>query len=351
MAELFSITVYTLLVAYIGVGNIRTWAERRLLAIPNERSSHTQPTPSGGGVAIVLSTLFGLLVFAYLKEELSPGFWLFFSGAALIALISWLDDLYTMQVTVRLTVHAAGALLALLGIGAIQQVMLPLLGTIHLSWFGIALTLVWVIGLINAYNFMDGIDGLAGAQAVIAGGAWAFWGYQSHMPLVMALGLILAAGNLGFLGYNWPPARIFMGDVGSAFLGYSFAILLLLATRTDARFGCVGLLLLWPFLFDTFFTLVRRWSRGENVLQAHRSHLYQRLVIAGHGHRTVTLYYAGLALVGALLGGFWLYNVPGSTMLIVVGLPALALLLWVTVRYYETRSAQPTLVPQYRDVG
>ncbi|MEZ4731723.1 MAG: glycosyltransferase family 4 protein [Caldilineaceae bacterium] len=337
MAELVSISVYTLLIAYTGVGNLRLWAERRLLAIPNERSSHTRPTPSGGGAAIVITTLLGLTIFAVLTNHLSPTLGFLLGGAALVAVISWLDDLYTMQSQVRLMVHGLGAVAVLVGAGALDQIHLPLVGAFRLGWVGWGVTFFWVVGLINAYNFMDGIDGLAGIQAVLAGGAWACFGYWIDAPLVMALGLLLAAGSLGFLGYNWPPARIFMGDVGSAFLGYSFALLTVLAAQRDARLAWIGVLVLWPFLFDTTFTLVRRWSRGENLLLAHRSHLYQRLVIAGHSHRTVTLLYGGLALLGGVAGMAWFHGVPGSATVIVLGLPTLASGLWLTVVYYEAR--------------
>lgn len=346
MAELISISIYTLLIAYTGVGNLRLWAERRLLVIPNERSSHTRPTPSGGGIAIVLTTLLGFIVFATLTHQLSLSLWFVFSGAILVALISWLDDLYTMQSQVRLAVHCLSALAAVIGIGAIDQITLPFWGEISFGWVGFVIALFWHIGLINAYNFMDGIDGLAGSQAVVAGGAWAIFGYWIDAPLVMALGLLLATGSLGFLGYNWPPARIFMGDVGSAFLGYIFAALMVMAARKDARLAAIGVLMLWPFLFDTIFTLGRRWSRGENLLLAHRSHLYQRLVIAGYSHRTVTLYYTGLALLGVLAGMAWFHELPGSATAIVVGLPILAISLWSLVMYCEARPAKVTPLMQ-----
>lgn len=342
MTELLSVSIYTLLIAYTGVGNVRAWAEQRLLAIPNERSSHTKPTPSGGGVAIVLATLFGILVFALLTRQVNATLWFVITGGLLVALISWFDDLYTMPIQARLGVHSLSALCIVLGVGAVHQIALPPFGTLFLGWTGFFVTLFWIIGLINAYNFMDGIDGLAGAQALITGLAWAWLGYSIQAPLVMAFGLFIAASSLGFLGYNWPPARIFMGDVGSAFLGYSFATLTILATRKDPRLACVGLLLLWPFIFDTGFTLIRRWRNKENIFLAHRSHLYQRLVIAGHSHRNVTLLYAILALAGVLLGLDWFYGMPGSTLMLVVGLPALAIALWMIVRYYEARQLKVT---------
>lgn len=337
MAELVSISIYTLFIAYTGVGNLRQWAEQRLLALPNERSSHSRPTPSGGGVAIVLSTLFGVTIFLVLTRQFSLTWGTFLFGAVLVACISWLDDLYTMPSAVRIAIHSASALCVVLGVGAVRQVTLPVIGDLYLGWLGYGLTFLWIIALINGYNFMDGLDGLAGTQAVIAGVTWTGLGYWADAPLIMALGLLLAASSLGFLPYNWPPARIFMGDVGSAFLGYTFAALAVLGAQHHGKLAFIGALVLWPFLFDTLFTLGRRWQRGENVFQAHRSHLYQRLVISGHSHRTVTLLYACFAAIGALAGIGWFWDLPGSANAIVFGLPTLAASLWVLVWYYETR--------------
>ena len=149
---------------------------------------------------------------------------------------------------------------------------------------------------------------------------------------------LLAGSSLGFLGHNWPPARIFLGDVGSAFLGYTLAVLPVIAALLEPRLALAGVLLVFPFVFDTSFTLLRRWRRGENIFVAHRSHLYQRLVIAGYSHRAVTLLYAGLALVGVVLALAWVLELPGSDWL-ALGLPGLFCLgLWQLVVRAETRS-------------
>ena len=339
MVELVSISVYTLLVSYMGVGNLRVWAEKRLLAIPNERSSHTRPTPSGGGIAIAFTSLLGILLFAWLQHQLPPFLWGYWLGALLIAIVSWFDDLHTVSSRVRFLIHSFSALLILSTNGA-ETYTLPLIGELALGWVGYQLTFLWLVGLTNAYNFMDGIDGIAGSQAVIAGLAWAVIGYTIGQPLITALGLFLALSSLGFLHYNWPPACIFMGDVGSAFLGYSIAVLAVIANGYDTRLMSVGILIVWPFLFDTLFTVLRRLRLGENIFQAHRSHLYQRMVIAGRSHGTVTTLYASLALVGALLGLGWLNAIPGMGIAIGIIIPLLALALWTFVIYCETRFFQ-----------
>ncbi|MFN8446964.1 MAG: glycosyltransferase family 4 protein [Caldilineaceae bacterium] len=296
----------TLLIAYFGVGGIRLWAEQRhLLAYPNARSSHVRPTPKGGGLAIVLACALVMAVYLSALTEIEVTAWAYLLGAMLIAGISWIDDIYNLPSVLRLTVHSLCALPILIWVGYWHVLPLPFGGEIALGWFGPLLTFVWIVGLTNIYNFMDGIDGLAAGQAVIAGIAWGCFGWWSQQPFVFLVGFCIAAACGGFLGHNWAPARIFMGDVGSAFLGYSFAVLTVAAAQKQPVLMPVGVLLLWPFLFDAGFTILRRLQRGENILAAHRSHLYQRLVIAGRNHRTVTLLYLGLAVVGAGLAGVY----------------------------------------------
>lgn len=317
---------------------VRQWAIRRqILAIPNERSSHTLPTPSGGGLAISLVTVVGWLLYTLFHHTITLAQLTLLSGGLLIALISWLDDLYTMPILVRLGTHSLAALLVLGGIGWYQVIQLPFLPVFSLGWFGPVLTLLWIVSLTNAYNFMDGIDGIAGGQAVVAGIGWLILGWFSQQPLVMSLGLFVAASSLGFLQYNWSPAQIFMGDVGSAFLGYTFAALTIMAGQSASSLVLAGWLLLWPFVFDTTFTLFRRWRNGENIFIAHRSHLYQRLVIAGYSHRTVTMLYLALATIGGLLSLAWYAGSSTVSLILVLGLSALAFGLWLLV----TRAERP----------
>jgi UDP-N-acetylmuramyl pentapeptide phosphotransferase/UDP-N-acetylglucosamine-1-phosphate transferase len=259
-------------------------------------------------------------------------------GGGLIAIISWLDDIHSLPSKIRFGAHIIGALLALAGCGYWETVNLPLFGSLSLGIVGIPITLLWIVGLTNAYNFMDGIDGIAGGQAVVAGLGWAIIGWLSQQPLLLILGLLLSASNLGFLRHNWPPARIFMGDVGSAFLGYTFAVLPLMSNNPNTPL--VGFLLVWPFVLDTSITIARRWLKGENIFTAHRSHFYQRLVIAGYSHASVTLTYIGLAVWGTALAVAWHLKIPWSGVVIVLAILLFTVALWKMVSIKECRSTK-----------
>jgi UDP-N-acetylmuramyl pentapeptide phosphotransferase/UDP-N-acetylglucosamine-1-phosphate transferase len=293
--------------SYLGVMGLRRWASKQMLDVPNERSLHSQPTPRGGGVAIVTCTLVGVWMTCLFSGVSLPGgtIALYSLGAAPIALVSWYDDLRSLTNSIRFATQSLGALLVLIGIGFWRQPDLPFVTAVPFGWLGFPITFLWIVGFTNAYNFMDGIDGIAGGQALIAGSAWALLGILTGSALLGVFGALLAGSSLGFLRANWPPARIFMGDVGSAFLGYTLACLPMMADSANPRLPAAGVLVVWPFVLDSSFTLVCRLGRGENVFAAHRSHLYQRLVIAGYSHHFVTLLYMSLAMVGAILAIIW----------------------------------------------
>jgi len=220
-----------LILTWIGIRFFRVWSLKKgVLDIPNERSSHDSPTPRGGGLLIVVVTLF----FYGLISLLYPGSfsWGFLVGALLIATVSWLDDRYSVSTVWRLMTHALAAVLLIADRGYWSEISLSgTTGVINLGIVGSILTFLWIVWLINAYNFMDGIDGIAGIQAAVAGFAWLGLGWLSGIPNVALFGGVILFSSLGFLLHNWPPARIFMGDVGSAFLGFTFASMPFIAAR------------------------------------------------------------------------------------------------------------------------
>jgi len=300
-----------------------------ILDIPNKRSSHNVPTPRGGGLAIAGITLGGLII-AWFLWPVWP--WLrllsYLGGTLLISFISWLDDLHPLSPVIRFGVHSLAAFIVIRSFGFWQIINLPLFGNLDLGWFGIPISFLWIVGLTNSYNFMDGIDGIAGTQALVAGIGWALLGKAVGSPLVQVLGVFLAATSTGFLLLNWPPARIFMGDIGSAFLGFSFASLAIIGSKIEPSLAIAGALLVWPFLFDTSFTFFRRLKNKENVFSAHRSHLYQRLVLSGYSHRTVTLLYLGLNILGLILALLVLNKKIWLDLMVLTIIPVACYSLW-----------------------
>jgi Fuc2NAc and GlcNAc transferase len=283
----------------------RGWAlEHRLLDHPNERSSHDRPTPRGGGVGIVLV----VCIFGGAASSGFAGLTWILAGALLIAAVSWLDDIRRgLSPLIRLIAHAGAAGLALRGMSGWERLDVFFLDSITPGWLSYLVAAVWIVGLVNAYNFMDGIDGLAGIQAVTASAGWLVVGLLSGSRVLAAAGVVIGSSAVGFLLHNWPPAKIFMGDIGSAFLGYAFAVIPLCAGRVvpeslAGRVPFAGVLMVAPFVLDAAFTFLRRLVKGERLVQAHRSHIYQRLVITGFSHRGVTLIYGALGLLTSAAG-------------------------------------------------
>lgn len=302
MTEIILYT-FVLTVTYFGVRYFRFWSlQKKLLDVPNERSSHKTPTPRGGGLVVVAVSLLAYLIYTRIAEKDFSGSYL--AAAFLIALVSWLDDVLTISFVWRFLVHTLSAVLIIFFQGYFREVYIPFVGGMDLGIGGAILTFLWIVWLTNAFNFMDGIDGLAGLQAVITGIGWLFIGKLQGFPETSALGGILAFASLAFLFQNWHPAKIFMGDVGSAFLGFSFAVMPLLAKnelgeqRLISPFlPLIAGFLVWLFLFDTVFTFARRVFNREKVWKAHRSHIYQKLVIAGYRHSAVSLIYGGISFL------------------------------------------------------
>jgi UDP-N-acetylmuramyl pentapeptide phosphotransferase/UDP-N-acetylglucosamine-1-phosphate transferase len=249
---------------------------------PNERSLHAAPIPRGGGVALIAAILFAWLLLIA-TGAVAPVILVVFFGAVLLAAISWIDDLRGLSPATRLLAQfvAIGlGMIALIPAGPVFQFwLMPALDTV-------AVALLW-LWFVNLFNFMDGIDGLAGSEAVaIAMGLVLFASLGAGKdPGVALLAAPAGAAALGFLVWNWAPARIFLGDVGSVPLGYLLGFLLL---HVAARgFWKIALILPLYFLADATVTLGRRLARGERVWHAHREHFYQRAVQRGLGHGAV----------------------------------------------------------------
>jgi UDP-N-acetylmuramyl pentapeptide phosphotransferase/UDP-N-acetylglucosamine-1-phosphate transferase len=260
-----------------------------LIDIPNHRSSHTVPTPRGGGVALVASVLVVAGYELAHGEQPRPLLASLAVALLLLALVGWLDDRGSMPVAFRLPVHLACGLAVAMLVNDLAPLPFPM-NAVWLLWW-----VFWTVASINIVNFMDGIDGMVACQGII---------YGVFLVAILPsgssgsrFGLILAAACLGFLLWNWAPAKMFLGDVGSGPLGLFFVIGGALALENAP--AVLVFLPLFPLFFDALITLLLRLREGERLTVAHRSHLYQRLANSGHGHALVTSAYALAAALGA----------------------------------------------------
>lgn len=273
--------------AWIGTALLRRYGTNKLLDVPNERSSHARPVPRGGGVAIVLAYLAGAAALWWQGSMAAPLLATLLVGGGLVAAVGFWDDHVDLPARLRFALHVGAALLAVALLGPVQHVPLGATTWIAPAWLAWPVSIVATVWLLNLYNFMDGIDGIAAGEAVCVSLAVLL---IAHLVGAELPGLaLLAAAAAGFLVLNWPPARIFMGDAGSGFLGYAFAVYLLLAANEDPRLLWVWLIALGVFWVDATVTLVRRLAAGQRWYAAHRSHAYQHAARRFGGHLPVTL--------------------------------------------------------------
>ena len=313
-------------------GIIRRYAlARNLIDVPNQRSSHQVPTPRGGGLAIVLTFLAGLLIL-WLIGLLPTQILLSLSGAGgLVAGVGFLDDRHHITPQWRLTAHFLGAAWGLFWLGELPP--LPVFDHLfYLGWSGYLLAAVYLVWLLNLYNFMDGIDGIAGIEAITVclGGGIAYVFSVSSAQDWLTPALLLSA-VAGFLFWNFPRARIFLGDSGSGFLGLTLGLLSIRAGQVDPELFWGWLILLGVFIVDATTTLLRRVIRGETFHEAHRSHAYQYASRCFASHRQVSI---AIGLINLL----WLLPIallvtkgalPGLTGLLIAYTP----LVWCAFRY------------------
>lgn len=286
--------VLTLAVAagsWILVGLVRRYAVfRGLVDALRARGSHSVPTPRGGGVGLLIAALASFVIVAPASDA-GWRMWVGLAGVVPTAFIGWLDDHSSLGVRSRLAVHfLSGCLVVPLAMAADPDV-------------GVLMASLWIavtLCAINVVNFIDGIDGLIGLQAIVFGfhiAALSYAGAPGHV-----LGISLAAASIGFLAWNWAPARIFLGDAGSGGVAYIGVIAGVLVLREGRWPFLLVFLPLFPIFLDATYTLIRRARRGDRLTEPHRTHLYQRLAVdMGWGHARVSLVYGAAAAVGALV--------------------------------------------------
>ena len=322
MTERTAFIVAAAILSWLLASRVRLYALDRLLDIPNERSSHSSPTPRGGGLAIAVTTLGGIVLAAmwrWIGWDLAIAL---SGGGAMIALVGWIDDHRDLPALTRFAVQFISAGWAIFWLGGLKSLSIGFT-VVHLGIVGTVLGIVGIVWAINLYNFVDGIDGLAAGEAISTGVIGGLLLLKTGNDGLAMVAFLIAAANAGFLPLNWAPAKLFMGDVGSGLLGYLFAVLAVASENVSAVPLLIWVLLLGAFVFDATVTLCRRIAHGERWYHAHHSHAYQRMVQAGKSHATVSsmilainVILAALAIVAWLWPTLFLVSMGAGAILL-----------------------------------
>jgi Fuc2NAc and GlcNAc transferase len=317
-------------------GRVMRYAVRSsLLDIPNARSSHEVPTPRGGGLAIVIVIALATCMSVFIAgTQVSHAICLLFAIVA-YGVLGWQDDKHDLSALSRFLV----------------QVLVALSCTLYLIWSGIMLmpatiiefilvflAVLWITWLVNLYNFMDGIDGISGVETLVLGVVVSYWFASLAMPGLAVISIAAAGAALGFLRWNWSPAKIFMGDVGSLALGGFFAIIALIGHYSAGIPFSAFTVLYAVYLVDATITLLGRMMRKEKWWQAHRSHYYQRAVQSGLSHAQVSLGIMLINIVMALLATMIVWGlVPGFLAIAIAGAILAALMFLINSRFNRVK--------------
>ncbi len=302
---------------------------KNILVTPNHRSSHEIPTPTGGGIAFAFSSLIMFVGLKYFDLIPLNNFLMLFIPGLVIATVGFVDDINPISAVFRLMLHFAIVLFIVSCLNGDIFFEFNLFGLFNkwIKYFFIIFYLCW---LLNLYNFMDGIDGLAASQAIFVCSAAGIMYWLNNDLVLLSAPLTLVAAVSSFLIWNIPPAKIFMGDAGSGFLGISLGTLSLQAATIKSEYFVSWLILLAVFIIDATVTLIRRLIQGEQIFEAHRSHAYQHAAIFFKGHLPVTLSVAFMNIIWllpiAILVG--LNKIPAFLGLIVAYIPLIILAIY-----------------------
>jgi UDP-N-acetylmuramyl pentapeptide phosphotransferase/UDP-N-acetylglucosamine-1-phosphate transferase len=256
--------------------------------IPNERSLHDVPTPKGGGIAITLTWYAGITTLYY-SGIIERNLYFALLSGAMLAFVSLIDDIKGLRPIFRLIVHFLTAILAFYFLGGLRPLVMPELN-INYNYIIYPLAIIGMVWFINLFNFMDGVDGFASVEVITVASVLFLMSWN-------LISILLIACVTGFLCWNWPRAKIFMGDVGSTQLGFILVVLGIYFHNTYEFSILNWIMLTSPFWFDATLTLLRRWRNGEKLSEAHRKHVYQRIVQAGFSHEKVNMFLISLNLI------------------------------------------------------
>jgi Fuc2NAc and GlcNAc transferase len=293
------ISLWYLLIFIISVISVYTYrwfaVKRTILDLPNERSSHLNPTPRGGGIAIAL-IWFSAIIFFHLTKQIDSSLFFALLCGLPVAIIGFADDILTISPKVRLIIHVVSGSLALVFLGGMNSIDLGF-SQISISVLFIILAVIGIVWFTNLFNFLDGIDGYISVEVI-------FICIATYLLFGIVPPVLLATIIAGFLVWNWQPAKIFMGDGGSTLLGFTIGVFAVYYQNIEVSSVIIWLMLSSLFWFDATFTLFRRWRNNENLTKAHKKHAYQRLVQSGFSHRKTVIFSLIANLI--ILGLVWI---------------------------------------------
>jgi len=318
-------SLITNFICYVSIKN-------KLYDIPNDRSSHDIPKPKGGGLSIVLILLItiGLLFFNHkIDSELSMSLLI---GLSLVAIVGFIDDYKNLPISVRATAYVLAAVCSIHLLGGVSA--LSINGyQIQLNQFGCFLAVIFVVWITNLYNFMDGTDGFAAIQTICVGVFCGALFYFSAHPSYAILLFSLVASTIGFLYWNWSPAKIFMGDVGSCTIGFLFALLSIYTEKTGMLSMSIWLILLAPFIGDATFTLFKRILNKEKWYKAHNSHAYQRLYQLGWSHSQLAMGLLGTNIITIWPSAYFAYSYKNLELTMLISSYCIIAIIWCAVQH------------------
>lgn len=323
--------------AYILTGVVRAYSiKHSLIDNPNERSSHESPTPRGGGLSISICVVTSILILTCIGWL--PGNYAIAmaGGGILVAVVGWMDDHRDISASWRGVLYLIAAVLALLFIGGLEQVKIGDI-IIYLGFTGSVLAVVGITWLTNLYNFMDGTDALASMEAISTGAFTGILFWLNNQYGIAVICMVVATACLGFLLWNWPPAKIFMGDVGSCLIGYIFGVLAVVGEVTSTVPIYIWIILMSVFICDATFTLIYRFFKREKWYSAHRSHAYQRLTQLGISHACIAISIFILNIGILWPAAYISYKMNNISVVITALSIILMFILWLSIQYNYQR--------------
>lgn len=317
--SIFALSIVFFILTLLFTGYMRHYAlKKNIIDTPNERSSHSVPTPRGGGVAVVCSYLLALAVLIYTQQlSVHIGLTLIVAGFV-VALLGFLDDYGHINSMLRLAIHFLVAIGVVISLGGFAEV--TVFNGVQLGFIANIIAVLFLVWLLNLYNFMDGINGIASVEAITITVSMAILYFILNISLNSESLWLMAACVFGFLLWNFPKAKIFMGDACSGFLGLTLGILALIALKENLALFCAWIICMGVFVVDATYTLIKRVLSGYKMYDAHRSHSYQILSRRWGSHTPVTLIVAAINI-------FWLFPIAYMTVIQQWAYPELAVLI------------------------